>query len=330
LQGVFSRLEELVMNIVVSGSVAYDYLMTFPGEFKENILPDQLENISLSFLVDSLVRRRGGVAPNIAYTMAILGRSPKVFSTVGIDFEEYRSWLEGKGVDTTYAKVIEGVHTASFFATTDKENAQIASFFPGAMGHAAEISIKDVEGKVDLVLVSANQPDGMEKYIRECKEMDIPFVYDLSQQIAFMDGESLARGIDGALTLFANEYEYSLIQKKTGLSEEDILGKVEFMVITLGEKGAAIYENGTKTIVDAFIPTKIVDPTGAGDAFRGGFFTGYSKGWDLKTCVQIGTLTAVYCLESDGPQGHNYTIEEFIIRYRKKYDDGGLLDELKK
>lgn len=318
------------MNIVISGSVAYDYLMTFPGVFKENILPEHLENISLSFLVDSMVRRNGGVAPNIAYTMAILGQSPKIFTTVGNDFEEYRAWLEKQGVDTTYAKVIEDVNTASFFATTDRENAQIASFFPGAMAHAAEISISDMDEKPELFLVSANQPDGMEKYMKECKEMNIPFVYDISQQIAFMDGESLAKGIDGAHTLFANEYEYSLIQKKTGLSEEDILSKLDFMVITLGSKGADIYQGGEITRVEAFEPGKIIDPTGAGDAFRGGFFTGYSMGWDLKTCVQIGTLTAVYCLESDGPQGHKYTLNEFITRYRTKYDDNGLLDQLLK
>ena len=316
------------MDIVITGSVAYDYLMTFPGKFKEHILPEKLDAISLSFLVDSLVRRRGGIAPNIAYNLALLGGRPKIFATVGTDFEEYRALLEAKGVDTRYAKEVEGVLTASFFATTDQDNAQMASFFPGAMAYASELSLKDLAEKPDLVLISPSDPDAMNKCIAECKELNYDYIYDPSQQIVRVDGETLRKGIDGALAMFVNEYEFELVRKKTGMSEHDVIETVMFLVVTLGEKGVAVYQGDEVIRVKPVPPERIIDPTGAGDAFRGGFLTGYSHGWDFQTCAQMGALTATYCLESDGPQGQNYTIEEFIHRYRQHYDDGGLLDNL--
>ncbi|MEK6221342.1 MAG: carbohydrate kinase family protein [Chloroflexota bacterium] len=316
------------MDILITGSVAYDYLMTFSGKFKDNFLPDQLENISLSFLVDTLVRRRGGIAPNIAYTYALLGGTPRVFATVGEDFSDYRAWLDSKGVNTADLIVIPDKLTASFFATTDQENAQLASFYPGAMAHAAEISLKDLTIKPDLVVISPNDPTAMDLYIDQCKDLALDYVYDPSQQIARVEGDVLRKGVLSAKALFVNQYEYSLIQKKTGLSPEEIISAVEFMVITLGDKGAEIYVDGEVIHVDAIPTENIVDPTGAGDAFRGGFLTGFSRGWDWDTCAQLGSLAATYCLESDGPQGHVYTRQEFITRYREHVDDLQLLDKL--
>jgi adenosine kinase len=316
------------MNIVITGSVAFDYLMTFPGSFKENILAEKLDSISLSFLVETLVKRRGGVAPNIAYNLALLGGSPAIMATVGEDFSDYRAWLEDKGVDTSLAKVVDGKFTASFFATTDRNNSQLASFYPGAMADAAALSIGDIDPKPDLVLVSPNAPDAMDKYIGECKQMGIPYLYDPSQQIARVDGEVLKNGIDGSLALLVNEYEHDLVISKTGMSMEQILDQVEFMVVTLGAQGVVVYHAGKEYRVASVPPEKIIDPTGAGDAFRGGFLTGYSRGWDWETCAQLGALTATYCLESDGPQGQSYTKEEFIARYRQHYEDNGLLDTL--
>jgi adenosine kinase len=316
------------MKIVITGSVAYDYLMTFPGSFKENILQEKLETISLSFLVETLVKRRGGVAPNIAYNLALLGGNPAIFATVGEDFGEYRSWLEERGVDTSPAKVIDGKFTASFFATTDKDNSQLASFYPGAMADAAELSLKDLSPSPDLVLVSPNDPAAMDKAILECKELGIPYIYDPSQQIARVGGEVLKAGIDGSLALFVNEYEHELVLKKTGMTQAEILEQVKFMVVTLGADGVVVYHGDQEIRVPAVSPKQIVDPTGAGDAFRGGFLTGYSRGWDWAVCAQLGSLTATYCLESDGPQGQDYSKEEFIARYRDNYDDDGLLDTL--
>ena len=316
------------MKIVITGSVAYDYLMTFPGSFKENIIVDKLETISLSFLVETLVKRRGGVAPNIAYNLALLGGKPAIFATVGEDFGEYRAWLEERGVDTSYAKVVDGKFTASFFATTDQENSQLASFYPGAMADAAELSLKDISPAPDLVLVSPNDPAAMDKAILECKALGISYIYDPSQQIARVDGEVLKAGIHGSLALFVNEYECELTLKKTGLTQAEILEQVKFMVVTLGEDGVVVYHGDQEVRVPSISPKQIVDPTGAGDAFRGGFLTGYSRGWDWATCAQLGVMTATYCLESDGPQGQAYTKEEFIARYQAEFDDDGLLDTL--
>ncbi|MFN3490690.1 MAG: carbohydrate kinase family protein [Anaerolineales bacterium] len=318
------------MDILLTGSVAYDYLMTFPGHFKEQILPTRLESISLSFLVDSMSKQRGGIAPNIAYTMALLGRKPRVMATVGEDFADYREWLESKGVDTTLMKVIPGLFTASFFATTDHASAQIASFYPGAMAHSATQSIKELDKKPDLVVVSPSAPDAMMKFPAECRELGIPYLYDPSQQILRLEGNELARDMEGAEFLFCNDYEFGLISKKTGWSLDQILEHVKVLVITRGKDGADLYTNGISVHIPTVPEEEIVDPTGVGDAFRGGFLAGYSQGFDWKLCGEIGSLAAVYCLEQRGPQSHAYSREDFIKRFRKHFDDEGKLDVLLK
>jgi adenosine kinase len=316
------------MDILITGSVAYDYLMTFPGHFKEQILPERLASISLSFLVDSMSKQRGGIAPNIAYTMALLGARPRVMATVGEDFEEYRAWLESKGVDTSLMCVVPGIFTASFFATTDKASAQIASFYPGAMGHAATQSIKTLASKPELVIVSPNAPDAMMKFPAECRELGIGYLYDPSQQVLRLEGTELARDMEGAQFLFCNDYEFGLISKKTGWSLDQVLDHVKILVITRGKDGADLY-SGEETVHIPTVPEdEIVDPTGVGDAFRGGFLAGYSRGFDWKLCGEIGSLAAVYCLEQRGPQSHSYSKQEFVTRFRKHFDDGGKLDEL--
>ncbi len=316
------------MDVLLTGSVAYDYLMTFPGKFEEQILPERLSSISLSFLVDSMTRERGGVAPNIAYTLALLGAKPRLMATVGQDFSDYRAWLDLQGIDTKYAKVIPEVFTASFFATTDQTNAQIASFSPGAMGHAAEQSIKDVEPKPDLVVISPNAPDAMTKFAAECRELDIPYLYDPSQQLLRLEGDDIARDMQGAYFLFVNDYEFGLISKKTGLDLDGMLEKVKFIVITRGENGADIYADGEEIHIPVVPEQEIVDPTGVGDAFRGGFLAAYSRGWDWELCGQIGSLSAAYVLEQSGTQNHSYTREEFVARFRQHFDDAGKLDLL--
>ncbi|HRQ24448.1 MAG TPA: carbohydrate kinase family protein [Anaerolineales bacterium] len=318
------------MDILLTGSVAYDYLMTFPGHFKEQILPERLESISLSFLVESMSKQRGGIAPNIAYTMALLGRKPRVMATVGEDFGEYRDWLESKGVDTSLMEVIPGVFTASFFATTDKASAQIASFYPGAMAHSAAQSLKELDSKPDLVIVSPSSPDAMMKFPAECRELDIPYLYDPSQQVLRLEGKELARDMEGANFLFCNDYEFGLISKKTGWSLDQMLEHVKVLVITRGKDGADLYSDGNSVHIPTVPEDEVVDPTGVGDAFRGGFLAGYSHGFDWKLCGEIGSLSAVYCLEQRGTQNHSYTREEFVKRFRRHFDDGGKLDVLVK
>jgi len=317
------------MHIVCTGSIAFDYLMTFPGYFREQLLPERLERVSLSFLVDSMVRQRGGTAPNIAYTLALLGARPHLAATVGEDFDEYRAWLESKGIDTREVKIIKGEYTASFFANTDRANAQIASFYPGAMGRAAEISIKSLEGgRPDLVIISPTDPGAMIQYTRECKEAGIPYLYDPSQQVVRYEGKELQEGIEGAQSVFVNDYEFELVQRKTGLTLPEILKMVEFLVVTWGEKGAVVYVKDQKFEIPVVPTERILDPTGVGDAFRGGFLTGFRMGWDWETCGKMGALAATYCLEERGALNHSYTPAEFVQRFRRHFDDGGLLDGL--
>jgi adenosine kinase len=316
------------MTILCTGSVAYDYLMNFPGYFKDHILPEKLESISLSFLVDSMVRQRGGVAPNIAYNLALLGDKPRLMATVGEDFEEYRTWLESLGIDTSCVKVIPGKYTASFFANTDKSNAQIASFYTGAMADAASLNIKDASDGVTLVVVSPNSPEAMEQYPEQCKELKIPYLYDPSQQIIRMDKMALRTGVAGADSLFCNEYEFELLQKAIGLTASQILDRVRFMVVTQGKDGALVYAEGKKFIIPVFPQNEIQDPTGVGDAFRGGFLRGLTLNYDWQTCGQMGSLAATYCLEKRGTQNHFYTPAEFVKRYRTMFDDQGALDAL--
>ena len=317
------------MDIILTGSVAFDYLMTFPGYFRDHILPDKLDCISLSFLVDSFRKRQGGIAPNIAYTLALLGEKPHVMATVGEDFAEYRAWLENKGIDTSLMKVVPGVVTASFFCNTDRSNNQIASFFPGAMGYASQLSFKDWKGKrPDLVVISPNDPEAMKQYVVECRELGIPYLYDPSQQIVRLTGEELRMGIEGSLALFVNDYEFGLVQKMTGMTSQVMLQHLQFMVVTRGRHGSTVYSREKEYSIPVIKPEPMVEPTGVGDAYRGGFLAGYSHNLELETCAQMGTLAATYCLEQEGTQGHTYSQEEFIKRFRQIFDDRGQLDRL--
>ena len=316
------------MSIILTGSIAYDYLMSFPGHFKEHILPEHLDNISLSFLVDDMVRRPGGVAANIAYTLGLLCETPRLVATAGVDFTEYRQMLEDAGVDTSGVKIIEDKFTASFFVNTDRSNAQIASFYAGAMGDAGLISMVDLGlTKADIVVISPNAPDAMIKYALECQTMGVPYIFDPSQQIVRLDEQGLRQGITGAHALFVNEYEFELLQKHTRLSAGEILSGLAFAVVTLSDAGARVYQNGAfLSDVPAFPPIRILDPTGVGDAFRAGFLKGYVNGFDLILCAQMGALAATYSLEEVGSQNQCYMMNDFVTRFRTRFDDKGALD----
>lgn len=316
------------MNIVLTGSIAFDYLMTFPGYFKDHFLSDKLDHVSLSFLVDTLVRRPGGVAANIAYTLSLLHERPAVMATVGEDFEEQRRWLEQRGVDTSGIRTIPGVTTASFFVNTDRSNAQIASFYTGAMAYASQLSFKQLEDKPDLVMISPNDPAAMVNYAKECRQMGIPFIYDPSQQIVRLDAQDLRTGIEASHALFTNDYEFSMIEENTGMGVTEILEHTEFIVTTRGDRGARMHTSQGIVDVPVVRPRQIADPTGVGDAFRGGFLKGYMHGMSLERCGQLGVLAATYCLESDGPQGHHFDLPGFIERFRQHFDDQNDLEHL--
>ena len=317
------------MSIICTGSIAYDYLMSFPGYFKDHIIPDKLDSISLSFLVDTMVKQRGGTAPNIAFTMALLGETPKLMGTVGEDFEDYKTWLDKQGVDTSLVKRIDGVFTASFFANTDLSNNQIASFYTGAMAHSKDLSLKDINLTADdLVVISPNDPTAMRKYAAECTDLKVPYLYDPGQQVVRSAPEEIKEGILHAQSLFINEYEYELIQKHTGMRDEDIRCAVGYVVITCGGRGSDIWAKDDHYHIPGVEPNKTADPTGVGDAFRGGFVRGKQLGLDWQTCGQMGALAATYCLEKQGTQNHRFTRVEFVQRYRKYFDDGGALNVL--
>lgn len=307
------------MNLVLTGSIAYDYLMSFPGRFRDHILADRLDRLSLSFLVDSLTRRRGGIAANIAYTLALLGERPLVMATVGEDFDEYRQWLELHGVDTRAIRTIPGTFTASFFVNTDQANAQIASFYAGAMARAAELHFSDLEPKPDLAVISPNDPGAMAAYVEECRSLKIPYIYDPSQQIVRLEADTLRAGIRSCRALFCNDYEFGLVTEKTGLTLDAILEQTEFLVITRGEHGADVYQKGETIHVPAVSPKVVSDPTGVGDAFRGGFLKGYALGLGLERCGQMGALAAAYCLEQEGTQGHRFSLQEFKNRFQETF-----------
>ncbi len=318
------------MNVVVTGSIAFDYLMAFPGRFVDHILPDQLHRISLSFLVDEMRRQRGGCAANIAYNLALLGEHPRVMGTVGQDFGEYRAWLEQHGVDTSLTRDEPDLFTASFFVNTDRDGNQIASFYTGAMARARNLSLHDLDVRpVDLVTISPNDPEAMVKYAAECRELSIPYLYDPSQQIIWLSGEDLRAGLEGCDLLVVNEYEFEMLREKTELSAEAIhSAPARACVVTLGAEGAHIWVEGTLHAIPPIPPQRTDDPTGVGDAYRAGLIKGLVLDLPWELAGRMGALAATYVLEHPGPQGHRYTPAEFVARFREHFDDDGALDEI--
>ncbi len=308
------------MNIVITGSIAFDYLMSFPGNFIEHVKPDKIGKLSLSFLVDSMTRQYGGCAPNIAFNLALLGERPVVMGTAGQDFGDYRAWLEAHGVDTSGVKIVPEVFTASFFVNTDQQQNQIATFYAGAMAYAQELSFHNLGHAVDITIVSPNAPAAMEKYPAECKALGIPYIYDPSQQIVRMSGDALREGVQGAAILIVNDYEFELLKDATGMSENDIRAAVtRAVIVTRGEDGSTIWADGEEISVPVIPPKQALDPTGVGDAYRAGLIKGLALNLPWRLCGQIGALAATYVLETPGPQTHTYTRAEFVARYKQTF-----------
>ncbi len=308
------------MSIVITGSVAYDYLMSYPGLYRDHILPDQLDKISLSFLAESLRKERGGVAANIAYTMRLLGQDPIVFATVGQDFGDYRQWMEENDLRTDYIIEIENEFTASFFVGSDQEQNQIAIFYTGAMAHARFHTLES-HGLRDaqIVVISPNDPGAMLQFAKECKTHGIPYAYDPSQQIARLSGEELQESIPGATYLLCNEYELGMIQKKTGWTLDDIRSQVSVLVNTLGKEGSVIYCDGLEIRVPPARVNKSIDPTGAGDAYRGGLFAAVLAGLPWDVSGRVAALCGAYALEHAGTSTHRFRPAEFLSRYESNF-----------
>jgi adenosine kinase len=297
--------------------------MTFPGLFNDSLMADQLHNVSLSFLVDDLQIRRGGVAANIGFGMGVLGEKPILVAAVGSDFAEYQAWLEKHGVDCDHVHISKTAHTARFMCTTDQEQNQIASFYPGAMSESIELDLAKISekvGGVDLVLIGADDPEAMRKHTVACKALGIPFVADPSQQLPRLDSEQTIDVVDGAKYLFNNEYEATLIEQRTGWSSDEVLEHVGIRVTTMGSKGARITsKDGLDISVPVAQEKSIKDPTGVGDAFRAGFLTGLGWGLSPQRCAEVGSLLATYVIETIGTQEYLLDKSEFISRLDEAY-----------
>jgi adenosine kinase len=294
------------VTIAVTGSIATDHLMQFPGKFSEQLLADHLQKVSLSFLVDDLVIHRGGVAGNMAFAIGVLGGDVALVGAAGKDFAEYGQWLGAHGVDCDSVLISESAYTARFVCTTDEDMAQIASFYPGAMSEARNIKLADVvsrTGTPELVIVGANDPEAMFLHTEECRELGLAFAADPSQQLARLSGEEIRKLIGGAAYLFTNDYEWDLLLQKSELSEAEVMNQIGLRVTTLGPKGVdLVSSDGTFVHVGVVPETHQADPTGIGDAFRAGFLTGRSAGLSLERSAQLASMVAVLVFEAPGPQ----------------------------
>lgn len=316
-------------QVVVTGSLAFDQIMVFPGSFKDHILPDKLHVINISFLVSDMRKQRGGCAGNIAYTLALLGHDPRVVAAAGQDFDDYRQWLEGHGVDVAGIRTFDDEMTASCHITTDQDDNQITGFFVGAMKRAGEISLRESAGeRPSLVVVAPDDPGAMVRHAWEAREAGIPFLFDPSFQVTAMDGDDLAEGARGAAILAVNDYEHAVFEQKTGKAGSDIFELVDMVIVTLGGEGSKLLlPDGEVAIPAAQVP-ELVDPTGAGDAYRAGFVAGLARGCELEVCGRLASVAAAYAVEHKGTQQHAYTRDELAARYEKNFGKlpAGVLD----
>jgi adenosine kinase len=315
-------------RIVVTGSVAFDYLMTFPGKFTEHLIPDRMSRLSVSFLVDEMRRVPGGCGPNIAYGLALLGERPALLATAGADAEEYRDRLAREGVDVSGLRLEKDLFTASFFVSTDQDQNQLASFYTGAMARARELPLASLDpATIAFVVISPNDPPAMAAHAADCRRFGIPYLYDPSQQVTRLSGEEMREGFRGAAILIVNDYEFGILGHKTGLSQDALAAEVPVLIVTHGADGSTIHaRNGdgktdTHTIPAARVEGEAVDPTGVGDMYRAGLLRGRRVGAPWPVAGRIGSVNAVFGLEALGPQPPRFTPSEFLDRYRRNYGD---------
>jgi adenosine kinase len=318
-----AEVKESTLRIVVTGSLAYDYIMDFPGDFKDHILPDKAHMLSVSFLVDSMRRMRGGVAGNIAYSLALLGERPLVVASAGGDFGEYREWMEHQGIDASGIVETEDDFTASCFINTDKSNNQLVAFYPGAMVRAKELSLLDLGLDTDdLVVISPTDPEAMTRYADECRQLGVPFLFDPGKQTPRLEGDEILAGLEGASVLISNDYEFAMMAQKTGKTEEELISAAPLTVVTRGKQGSMLYtaeaDGGVVKIPVAPIED-VVDPTGAGDAYLGGLVFGLARRFSLEVVGRVAALAAAYAIERRGCQEHRFTPAQFAERYTSAF-----------
>lgn len=308
--------------VLVSGSLAFDQIMDFPGKFQDHILPDKLHMINISFLVEERRVQRGGCAANIAYGLALLEERARVVGAGGNDFGDYLAYLRDLGIDTGGIRTFDDEPTAACFITTDRADNQIVGFHPGAMARTREIPLLDAAARdsFSYAIVAPNDPEAMVRHAREAKELGVPLLFDPSFQVTDLDADALREAADGAEVVLLNDYEHAVFQEKTGLSDRELLELARVWVVTLGEEGSRILARGGERIEVPAAPAREVrDPTGAGDAYRAGFLAGLLRGLDLATCGRMGSVSAVHAVECYGTQAHHFTPESFARRYREAF-----------
>jgi adenosine kinase len=308
-------------NAVVSASIAYDYIMGFGGSFADHIIPEKAHVISVSFLVDSLRKQRGGVAGNICYTLALLGESSHLVGAVGNDFAPYRAAFDGLGIGLDNVIQDDGTLTASAFMMADLKSNQIASFYPGPGSQAASIDLTDLGNECRFGLVGPTDPEVMRLHARQLGATGCKLIFDPAFQIIIFSADDLRAGIDAAWCVVGNDYEFAMIERKTGLKVADIATQKELVVVTYGERGSEFILNGETTFVPSAPARQVVDPTGAGDAFRGGMLRGLLLDLPPAITGRVANLAAVYAVEQTGTQEHSYTIEEFVERFDASFPD---------
>lgn len=307
------------MNVVVIGSLGFDYIMNFSGRFTDRIMEEKIHSLSLSFLVDTLSKQFGGTAGNIAYSLKLLGIEPIMLACVGGDFTQYKRFLKQKRITTEYVKEVSDLSTSSYFVITDLANNQIGSYYTGAMKHSGTLSLTAITRSVDYVVIAPTNPKAMIKAVGECKQLKIPYMYDPAFQISTFTSQELLDGIEHASILIGNDYEIGLIEESIGVSHDELITKVPLLITTLGDKGSIIETHTQAIHIKAAKAKAVVDPTGAGDAFRAGFLAGYLQQFPLEVCGQMGSTAAVYTVELYGTQTHDYKKRDFIRRYDENF-----------
>lgn len=312
----------IMKKVLITGSIAYDYIMNFDDSFKNHIIPDKIHVLSVSFVAKKLEKQFGGTAGNIAYNVSLLGEEPILFSTVGSDFTPYRSWLEKNNIELQYVEEIADELTASAHIITDQDDNQITAFHGGAMFHN-EISINHIieKEKPSFAVIAPNAKEGNMLYISELKNAGIPYILDPGQNIPLFEDNELKNAVDSTMMLIVNDYELSLVEKKTGYTKNDLIEKLEYLVVTLGAHGSEIYHNGKKHEIPAAKAKNTSDPTGAGDAYRAGIIKGLMHDMDIETMGKIASVAAVYTVEKYGTQTHSYSTEEFVQRYNENFNE---------
>jgi len=308
-------------KILISGSLAYDYIMDFPDSFKNHILPEQIHILNVSFVVDALKKELGGCAGNIGYTVKLLGGDPLIVGALGKDSSDYIEHLKKYDISTKYIHINKEIFSSSAHITTDKDDNQICAFHPGAGNEAGSPSIETITEEIAIAIVSPTKKEVMIKHAKECEEKEIPLVFDPGQQLTALSPQELMLIIGQAKFLIVNDYELKLVEEKTGWGKQEILNHVDVLITTLGEKGSEIATSDELININPCPATSVDDPTGAGDAYRAGFFTAYLNDNDLKTCGQVASVTATYAVENYGTQKHSYSKKEFAERYKSVYGE---------